>query len=254
MEPPRPLPAAVRRAGLVLAVAGWLAAGGGRSAAAPAPESPPPVNVVLVHGIFDRGRIFDPLVRRLEAQGCHCLAPSLVPNDCRDGIRPMAQQLSTRIDARFGPSQPIVLVGFSMGGLVTRDYVQNLAAPGRVRAVFLISTPNHGTLWASMARGSGTKQLSYNSPFIQELNRHDAAWRHLSVHSYWTPCDLMVVPASSCRWPVGDTRRVFCLLHPWMVRQPEVMDDIATKIAALTSTNPPMSQRKAKTGRFKKPG
>ena len=192
----------------------------------------PPVNIVLVHGIFDRGKIFDPMVRMLEKQGCRCLAPSLQPNDCRNGVHALARQLSDRIDACFGRSEPIILIGFSLGGLVTRDYVQTLAAPGRVRGVFLISPPNHGTVWASLAHG-GVKQLSLNSTYLQALNRNEQAWQHIPVCTYWTPWDLMIVPSTSSRWPVGDCKEIFCLVHPWMVTNRTLTADITAKIAAI---------------------
>ena len=193
------------------------------------------VNVVLVHGIYDRGKIFNPMIRVLERQGCRCLAPSLTPNDCRYGVHALALELSERIDERFGPSEPIILVGFSMGGLVTRDYVQNLAGPGRVRGVFLIATPDHGTIWASLALGNGVKQLSWNSTFIQALNQDEEVWRHVPLYSYWTPCDLMILPATSSRWSVGETREIFCLMHPWMVWDHRLVADVSAKIAVLTA-------------------
>ena len=197
----------------------------------------PPVNVVLVHGIYDRGRIFAPLVRVLEGRGDHCLAPSLTPNDCSRGVHALALQLSAAIDARFGASVPVVLVGFSMGGLVSRDYVQTLAGAGRVRGVLLISPPNHGTLWACFARG-GTRDLALGSRFIARLNADERAWRSLPVCTYWTPLDLMIVPATSSLWPVGDTKTILCALHPWMVRNPVLMADVAARIAAMTRATP----------------
>ena len=194
-----------------------------------------PFNVVLVHGIFNRGKIFDPMIRVLEKQGCYCFAPSLTPNDCRHGIHALALQLSADIDARFGTSQPIILVGFSMGGLVTRDYVQNLAMPNRVQAVFLISTPQHGTVWASLALGGGVKQLSLNSTFIQTLDQNKQVWQHIPVCSYWTPFDLMILPATSSRWTVGENKEIFCLLHPWMVSNHGLIADVASRIATITA-------------------
>ena len=218
------------RSGLLVAAAALLCLPAGFSrASAPAPL----VNVVLVHGIFDRGKIFGPMIHALEKQGCRCLAPSLTPNDCSRGVHALALQLSNRIDARFGPAAPVFLIGFSLGGLVTRDYVQNVAGHGRVRGVFLISPPNHGTLWASFALG-GVRQLGLNSAFIQALNRDERAWQHIPVRTYWTPCDLIIVPATSSRWPVGDTRKIFCLLHPWMVKNRVLTADITARIAALT--------------------
>ena len=69
-------------------------------------DTPPPTNVVMVHGILNNGKIFDPMTRVLEKQGCHCFAPSLTPNDCRLGIHPLALQLSADIDTRFGNQCP----------------------------------------------------------------------------------------------------------------------------------------------------
>lgn len=198
------------------------------------PGPPPPVNVVLVHGILNTGRIFAPLAARLEREGCRCFAPSLRPNTGARGIRDLARKLSAQIDRRFGSRAPIVLVGFSMGGIVTRDYVQNLAAPGRVRGVFLISAPNHGTFWANLSPvGGGIRDLARGSPFLRRLNADLAAWEHIPVSSYWTPYDLMIVPARSSLWAVGDTTRVACPLHPLMPGNRVVMSDIAAKIARL---------------------
>ena len=46
-----------------------------------------PSRVVLVHGIFQSGRMFGPVVRMLEARGCECLVPKLTPADARQGIQ-----------------------------------------------------------------------------------------------------------------------------------------------------------------------
>ena len=152
-------------------------------------------------------------------------------------MRALSLQLARAIDARFGPSAPVVLVGFSLGAVVTRDYVQNLAPPGRVKGVFLISPPNHGTLWACFAHG-GTRELGTNSRFVQTLNQNEVVWEHIPVCTYWTPFDLMIVPATSSLWPVGETKTVLCLLHPWMVRNPRLVNDLATRMADLTNHPP----------------
>ncbi len=197
----------------------------------------PRVNVVLVHGILDTGRKFDTLVAALENAGCRCLAPSLTPNDCRLGVRDLTTKLAARIDARFGRAEPFYLVGFSLGGLVTRDYVQNFADPRRVRGVFLISTPNHGTLWARLSPNPNMRQLAPGSDFLASLNDGAgmAAWRRVPVASYFTPLDLMIVPAGSSRWAVGVTRMVWCPAHPLMVRDRVVVADICLRIRLVQS-------------------
>ena len=136
----------------------------------------PPVNVVLVHGFWNTGRIFDPLIATLEQHGCRCFAPSLQPNDFCLGARDLSFKLSGGIDAHFGTKEPFVLVGFSMGGLVARDYVQNLGHGGRVRALFLISTANQGTLWAAFSPRPGVRELAPGSSFLRQLNGDLSAW------------------------------------------------------------------------------
>ena len=222
---PVPLPLRAVAALLCLCLAGW-------GARADEPD-PPPVNVVLVHGILDTGALFDPMVGRLEAAGCRCFAPTLRPNTCALGVHDLAGKLSAQIDRRFGPRAPFVLVGFSLGAVVARDYVQTLAARGRVRGAFLISAPNHGTLWACLCPRGGLRDLAIGSPFLRRLNADDRAWTGIAVRSYWTPFDLMIVPAASSRWPVGETRCVACALHPWMVRNPVVLADITARIGRL---------------------
>ena len=197
-------------------------------------DAPRPTNVVLVHGILNTGDIFKPFIRRLEAEGCRCYAPTLSPKTCLNGIHDLAEKLSVQIDRRFGPTEPFVIVGFSMGGLVTRDYVQTLAKRRRVRGVFLISAPNHGTFWACLypSRG-GVGNMALGSPFLRRINADLSAWKGIPVSSYWTPYDLMILPARSSIWPVGETTRVSCPLHPRMVTNRVVMEDIAVRIKRL---------------------
>ncbi len=205
----------------------------GLDVAASCGESAQPTNVVLVHGILNTGKIFKPLVHRLEAEGCRCFAPDLRPNTCALGVHDLAGKLSAQIDRRFGRKAPLILIGFSMGGIVARDYVQNLATRKRVRGVFLISAPNHGTFWACLSPGGGTRDLAIGSPFLKRLNADETTWKSIPVSSYWTPYDLMIVPARSSVWPVGETTRIACPLHPLMVRNHDVTEDIAAKIERL---------------------
>ncbi len=222
----------LRRSLRVVAAAAFCLAG----AVARGGEPDRPVNVVLVHGILNTGKLFDPLVRRLEAEGCRCFAPTLRPNTCALGVHDLARKLSAQIDRRFGPTEPFVIIGFSLGGVVTRDYVQTLAARQRVRGAFLISAPNHGTFWACLSPGGGIRDLAIGSPFLRRLDADDRAWKNIPVSSYWTPYDLMIVPARSSLWTVGETTRVVCPLHPLMVSNPVVMADIAAKIKRLHNT------------------
>ena len=199
----------------------------------------PPVNVVLVHGFLDNGRLFDPMIHELEKAGCRCFAPSLQPNDGSSGIDDLTQKLSARIDAHFGARASFFMVGFSMGGIVTRDYVEHRPAGHRILGVFLISTGSRGTFWARLSPNAHQRELASGSRFLAALNADDSAWKHIPLHAYWTPLDLMIVPSVNTRWPAGKTTRVVCALHPWMVRNRVVIADIGKRMLALRKRQPP---------------
>ncbi len=213
--------------------------------------SPPPrqVNVVLVHGIWKTGKIFGPMMHVLEQEGYACCAPDLTPNDCRLGVRDLSRKLAAAIDARFGPSAPVVLIGFSMGGLVSRDYVENVVADRRrVRGVFLIASAGQGTLWANLSPTAGQRDMAIGSPFLGALNADRDPWKDIPLHAYWTPLDLMIVPAVNSRWPQGQATRVLCPAHPLMVRNRVVIADIAARLTAISpavrrDTAPPAAAR-----------
>ena len=90
------------------------------------------IKVVLVHGFLDTGWVFRRMKLRLECQGAVCLVPRLRPNDGRGGLEALASNLKRDVDAAFGPSAKIRIVAFSMGGLVSRHYLQVLGGAGRV--------------------------------------------------------------------------------------------------------------------------
>ena len=92
-------------------------------------------HAVLVHGIWQsEGRCFGSLRRDLEKRGVTCLVPSLKPADGRDGIGTLALQLRQEIDRALVADQRFVLIGFSMGGLVSRVYLQDLGGADRCDA------------------------------------------------------------------------------------------------------------------------
>ena len=173
------------------------------SAAAPLPTPRGP-NVVLVHGFWDTGAIFDPLVAILEKQGCRCFAPSLRPNDFRDGIRAETLRLRAAVEGRFGRRAPVVFVCMSMGGLAARDYVENFGGARRTRAMFFIATATGARSGRRPPPGAAVRELAAGSAFIRALNARARVMAGIPVRAYWTPFDLVVLPATNTRWPFDD--------------------------------------------------
>jgi triacylglycerol lipase len=83
-------------------------------------------SVVLVHGINDTGQVFQTMATYLRKRGWSVYTLDLIPNNGDFGLEKLAQQVADYIADSFAPEQPLDLVGFSMGGIISRYYVQRL--------------------------------------------------------------------------------------------------------------------------------
>jgi triacylglycerol lipase len=192
--------------------------------------------VVLVHGIWDTSRIFGPMAAWLTARGFRPLALDLVPSDGSVGLDELAGQLARFVEERLSADETFDLVGFSMGGLIARYYVQKMGGVERVGRLITISAPHRGTYWAYASRTVGSRQMRPGSEFLAELNR-DVAWlERVKLASIWTPLDLMIVPAGSSRLGVGEEFKVAVGLHAWMARSGRCLG-LVEKLLCATSAD-----------------
>ena len=191
------------------------------------------MEIVLVHGFGDSGRRFAHLQRRLDAAGHHCHCPTLKPADARYGIADLAQKLAAYIDAQLPSSTHFAVVGFSMGCLIARTYLQQLGGAARAYAFFAISGPHHGSWLAYGYPGQGCREMRRGSAFLQQLAQSVDALTPLPLFAYRTPFDLMVLPSRSAHWPEAHNRVVPTLLHRGMVSSKVVAEDIIRQLARL---------------------
>ena len=112
--------------------------------------APPKNPVLLIHGIGDTFRVFDRMMAYLSDRNwtdIHTL--NLVPNNGDVGLDQLAEQVKAYIDTHMPHAEPIDLLGFSMGGIVSRYYVQRLGGSQRVQRFITLSSPHNGT-WNSL--------------------------------------------------------------------------------------------------------
>ncbi len=161
--------------------------------------------VVLVHGLWNTVDIFWRLRSHLSERDWPVYGLSMTPNNGDIGIDEQAQQLKTYIETTLPPGQCFNLVGFSMGGLVSRYYLQRLNGLVRVRRLVTVATPHYGTVMAWSRWNIGGRQMRPGSQFLRNLNRDLGGLTALPITTIWTPWDFLVVPANSCRLPIGRT-------------------------------------------------
>jgi triacylglycerol lipase len=201
---------------------------------APTPASPPLDRhpVLLLHGIWKTGAVFRSMSRYLTERGFAVHSLDLVPSDGRLGLDKLAEQVGAYIERAFSPSAPLDLVGFSMGGVVARYYIQRLGGIERVRRFVTISSPHHGSRWAYAQKLPGYLQLRPNSPFIEDLNSDVSMLSRINFTSIWTPLDLMILPPSSSRLPVGEEVVIATPLHALMLLDPRSLKAVAGALSA----------------------
>lgn len=188
--------------------------------------------VILVHGIFDTAKIFTSMSSWLQRSGFRPLAPNLTPSSGAVGLDELAAQLGAFVDQHLSPEESFDLVGFSMGGLISRYYVQRLGGLDRVGRLITISAPHHGTYTAYALGNPGSKQMRPGSAFLEELNRDAPLLENVRFASVWTPLDLMILPAESSRLGVGEEFRIPVAIHPWMLRSRRSLELVAKLLRA----------------------
>lgn len=187
--------------------------------------------VLLVHGIWDTGKIFYLMAAYLRERGWSVYDLDLIPSNGDAGLEHLAQQVGNYVDRTFTSNTAIDLVGFSMGGIVSRYYVQRLGGVDRVQRLVTVSSPHNGTWVAYGSFRLGCIQMRPNSTFLRDLNQDTSQLEQLNFTSIWTPLDTMIVPANSSQLRVGREVKVWVPAHASMVTDLRSLDAIATSLA-----------------------
>lgn len=187
--------------------------------------------VLLIHGISDTFAVFHGMSAYLSALGWSVHSFNLIPNNGDLSLDQLAAQVADYVAKTFDPKQPLDVIGFSMGGIVARYYIQRLGGIDRVQRFISISAPNNGTVAAYLSWRPGCFQMRPDSAFLQDLNRDAAMLRRLNFTVIWTPYDLMIVPAKSSQMPVGKEVVLPIRLHSWMLTDERCIKAVAAALS-----------------------
>jgi len=187
--------------------------------------------LLLVHGLGDTSRAFKSMTAYLTERGWTVFSCDLKPNNGQLPLEALARQLDRYIQAHLPAAEPFDLLGFSMGGLISRYYLQRMGGLERVRRFLAISSPHRGTWVGYLRWNPGCEQMRPDSEFLKDLNQDWQVLEQVNFVSLWTPFDLMIVPADSSVMPVGRSLSFPVALHPWMLTDDRVF---ATIVKVLT--------------------
>lgn len=177
--------------------------------------------VVLVPGLGDDPSKFDWFVEQLP--GWQATVVHIDPSDASLSFAQMSAQLAEQL-----PEGAFHLVGFSMGGLVTRNWIQQHPEQwSRVLSYTSLAAPNHGTQWAEVCDGRvGCRQMERGSEWLTRLNRDLSFTEAIPTLTIHTPLDAIIIPPDSTELPGADNESMLVALHPLMVRDRDVLERV----------------------------
>jgi triacylglycerol lipase len=181
-------------------------------------------DILLVHGLLDTTKDFKIMSAYLTNLGFQVHAINLIPNNGNADLADLAQQVKNYIDSNFEPKTKINLLGFSMGGIVTRYYLQRLNGIEKVDKYINISAPNNGTILSFLLPLKGILQMRPQSKFLQDLNQDvQEKLSQIKTLILWTSFDLMILPPKSSKLGLKQEICLPILLHPCMLRDRRVL-------------------------------
>jgi triacylglycerol lipase len=187
--------------------------------------------VLLIHGISDTTAVFQRMSPYLSGLGWSVHSFNMIPNNGNLGLDKLAGQVADYVAKTFDPEQPLDIIGFSMGGIVSRYYIQRLGGIERVQRFISISAPNNGTLAGYLSWRPGCVQMRTDSEFLRDLNRDAAMLGRLNLTVIWTPYDLMIVPPTSSQMSMGKELIVPVRLHSWMLTDERILKAVAAALS-----------------------
>jgi hypothetical protein len=153
--------------------------------------------VVLVHGYMMRGGVMWLIKKRLNWAGWRRVYIFTYSPPWRD-IGFFAQQLKDFIaQVTSSPDERVDIVAHSMGGLVSRYYINLLGGERRVAHLVTLGTPHGGSMLWSFAVWRCGRQMRPRGRLLEELAEHDHKLNAVAVTSIYSDFDELVIPQES---------------------------------------------------------
>lgn len=194
---------------------------------------PSAVPLVLVHGLWDTPRLFRRLEEQLQGRRQPLLVPHLPHGLGQRPLLELAGQLGRLVEQRFGLAQPVDVLGFSMGGVVARSWIQLAGGAGRVRRLISVGSPQRGSLLAAPWPGrwlAGIADMRPGSPLLHRLNGDLSALASVDCCSFWCLADQMVIPSWSGVLPLGRRQQLPVWSHRQLISSPAALGPIVAEL------------------------
>ncbi len=150
--------------------------------------------IVFVHGFGATGPIFEPM--RLEVERRLSLPTAHFTYSSASTFEEITRSLGAYLD-RLAHGRRLDLVGHSLGGLLSRWYVQEMDGARHVERIVTLATPHAGTASARMAIGPLRRVLLPGSLVLRRLSVGRERASRIAHTAFVAGADLMVTPPES---------------------------------------------------------
>ena len=185
--------------------------------------------ILLIHGYLQNASNWAFLKKQLCQRGFGPIYTlNLVPTF--HSIRGYAELVSQKADAiaKETKRNDLILIGHSMGGLVSAWYATKVAESGKVTDVITIGSPLGGTKIAAIAIGPNGREMRCGSELIRELqdeclHNHTTRFFHIASKT-----DQIIIPYSSALFGLNPEREYLLedIGHMSLLFSPRVVDKI----------------------------
>ena len=189
--------------------------------------------IFLVHGLWNNPKLFQKLIEKINEEDYELYLPHLPHKFGKTSLRRLARDLDSKIEELVGTEVEIDIVGFSMGGLISRLWLQKHNGFSRTKRFFSIGTPHFGTYTAQMIPSffmPGIAEMKRGSSLLCQLNNDLTSLEKVECISFFTKWDLMSFPGWQAKLSIGSSYQLPVLTHKELITNSISLDILAEKI------------------------
>ena len=187
----------------------------------------------MIHGLWNNSCIFSSITSRLDEIGIEYFAPTLKHSYGMTSIIDLTNTLNELILEKYGLEEELYILGFSMGGIIGRYWIQKFNGYKRTKRFISIGCPHKGTLIAQLVPKypfRGISEMKINSNFLRELAKYDSFLNDIECINFFTYWDLMVFPSWWTNLNLGKKVSVKVFKHRNLLRNKSVVEKIIDEI------------------------
>ncbi len=189
--------------------------------------------IILIHGLWNNSSIFSSLTSKLDEIGIEYYAPTLEHSYGMISIIDLTIKLNELILEKYGLEKELDILGFSMGGVIGRYWIQKFNGYKRTRRFISIGSPHKGTLIAQLVPKypfKGISEMKIKSKFLLELAKNDIFLNDIECINLFTRWDLMVFPGWWTNLNLGKKISLKVFKHRNLVRNESALEKIIDEI------------------------